>query len=476
MKDKDKTKVSFVDSMSAEEVTGSSILVETPNYKILLDCGFYQSNDKKKDYLINKRVPKSYKCKDLDFIFICHTHYDHIGKVPKMYKDGFRGATIVPMGSKAIMQRMFVDCAYISQRDTELINSQENTKYQPLYTNEDVDNCMDYICERPINEKIVLNDEISYMFIPSGHLLNGCQLLLWITNNNITKCLGYTSDIGNRYVGNQFVGKFEPLTKCDVLIGESTYGDRDKLKIREKERKNDYEKLKTIIEHQVIEAHGKLVIPSFAQSRPLQVLSMIYNLYGEDKDFGYKVYLDSPLAIDLLNLVRENLDNNKLELYDKIINWENLILVKETEDSKRLVASNEACIIISTSGMCNVGRIRHHFKSMVSNANATILFCGYSSTNSLASILKDPKTKEIKIDDKSYIVRCNVSNLKSLSGHAMFEQLLDYYSSVNCNKIILQHGSKEAKETLAKELKNKLEKECKTSKVICANSSLKFTL
>ena len=475
MAKKENIKISFVDSMSAEDVTGSSILVETPNYKILLDCGFYQSNDKKEDFLINRRNPKEYKPKNLDFIFACHTHYDHIGKIPKMYKDGFNGVTIVPNGSKEIMKRMFIDCAYINERDIELINKQEESNYYPLYTNEDIDKCYDYIIENPIEEKIVVNDEISFMFIPSGHLLNSCQLLLWITYDNKTKCIGYTSDIGNKYIDNNFVGKFKPLEKCDILIGESTYGDRKDLKIKNKERKNDYNKLKTIIDMQVVKMNGRLVIPSFAQSRPLQVIGMIYDLY-KDTDFSKKVYLDSPLAIDLLKLVENSIDGDELEYYRDILNWKNLVLVKESEDSKTLSSSNESCIIVSTSGMCNVGRIRHHFKSMVSNPNATILFCGYSSENSLASILKDPKTQEITIDKKKYIVRCCVNNLKSLSGHAMYEQLLDYYSSVNCNKIILHHGSKESKETLAKDLKKQLEKECKTTRVVCANNSLKFTL
>jgi metallo-beta-lactamase family protein len=475
MAKKENMKISFVDSMSAEDVTGSSVLVEAPNCKILLDCGFYQSNDKKKDFLINKRNAKEYKPKDLDFVFACHTHYDHIGKIPKIYKEGFCGKTIVPNGSKEIMKRMFIDCAYINERDIEIINKQEGTNYYPLYSNEDIDYCYNYIYEYDINKKIKINDEISFMFIPSGHLLNACQLLLWITYDNITKCIGYTSDIGNKYIDNKFVGKFEPLEKCDILIGESTYGDRKDLKIKNKERKNDYEKLKSIIDTQVIQMNGRLIIPSFAQSRPLQVIGMIYDLY-KDTEFSCKVYLDSPLAIDLLKLVENNLIGEELDYYKNLLNWSNLVLVKESEDSKLLSRSKESCIIISTSGMCNVGRIRHHFKSMVGNANATILFCGYSSENSLASILKNPKTQEISIDKKYYPVKCSVNNLKSLSGHAMYQQLLDYYSKVNCNKIILHHGSKEAKEILAKDLKKVLEKECKTTRVICANNSLKFTL
>ena len=158
------------------------------------------------------------------------------------------------------------------------------------------------------------------------------------------------------------------------------------------------------------------------------------------------------------------------------MNWDKLVLVKESEDCKELVQSKEPCIILSTSGMMINGRIRHHFKSIVSDPCSTILFCGYSTEGSLASLLKDPKRKEINIDNKTYTIRCTSDSLKSMSGHGTFDVLLDYYSKVNCNKIILQHGSTNAKENLAKELKKKLEKECKTTRVVCANNSLKFTL
>jgi Predicted exonuclease of the beta-lactamase fold involved in RNA processing len=260
-----------------------------------------------------------------------------------------------------------------------------------------------------------------------------------------------------------------------LLIGESTYGERQDLKIREKERKNDLDKLKSIIDMQVLTMHGKLIIPVFAQSRCPSILTMIYQLYCNE-NFPYKVYIDSPLAIKLLYDYRDVLEGEEKELFEKILNWDNLVLVEETIDSKALVADNSPKIVLSTSGMCQIGRIRHHFKSVISNPNATILFCGYSTEGSLASLLKDPKRKEIDIDGKTYVIRCCSQSLKSMSGHATFEVLLDYYSHINCNKIILHHGNTEAKENLSKELKKKLEKECKTTKVICANNSLKFTL
>ena len=182
------------------------------------------------------------------------------------------------------------------------------------------------------------------------------------------------------------------------------------------------------------------------------------------------------MAIQIFKDSSEILTDTEKEEFDELLNWENLIFVKESEESKALVDSEEPCVICSTSGMCNVGRIRHHLKSVIPNPNATVLFVGFSTEGSLASILKDNKVKSIMIDGKEYKCRCASYSLKSMSGHAPFNQLVDYYTSVNCNKIILHHGNQSAKETLAKELRKQLERKCKTSRIIIANSSLKFTV
>ena len=474
-KKKDKITISFIDEPASEDVTGSSVLVSTPNYNILLDCGLAQSNDKYEDFLANNRKTKEFKAKNIDFIFISHLHADHALLTPKLYKDGFRGATIVSQHSKGVLTAMATDCAYINERDILVINSQHDKNYKPLYSMDDVCTMLEYTIEKPVNERIKINDEISFKFVPSGHLLGGCQIILYITIDGLTKTIGYTGDIGNYKLHNYFVGKFQPIEHCDILIGESTYGDRPDLKTGTKERKNDLDKMQSIIDTQVKEMKGRVLIPSFAQSRCQQLALMIYQLY-KDKDWQPKVYIDSPLAITIFEEYSKILDGEERELFYEMLSWDNLRLIKESDDSKSLVKSSEPCVVISTAGMCNVGRVRHHLKKMVSNPNSTILFVGFSTEGSLASMLKDNKRKSITIDTKEYVCRCSSYSLKSLSGHAPFGQLLDYYSSVNCNKIILHHGNNSAKECLANALKEELEKKCKTTRVVIANSSLKFSL
>jgi metallo-beta-lactamase family protein len=475
-KKKDGIMVSFADEYASEDVTGSGVFIETPNYKILLDCGLRQSNNKCNDFLDNMKKPKAYKAKDLDFVFISHQHSDHSLRTPKLYKDGFRGTTIVPEKNKAILKIMAEDSANITERDVLLINNQYNKHYEPLYDLSDVATMLEYTLEFPVNKKIFINDEISFMFIPSGHLLGGCQIILYITVNGVTKSIGYTGDIGNRVVKNYFVGTFEPIScYCDVLIGESTYGDRPDIKTGIKERNNDLDKLKSIIDTQVKEMNGRLLIPSFAQSRCQALVAMIYQLY-KDKAWQPDVYVDSPLAIQIFNEYEKLLDGEDKELFDEVIRWSKLHFVNETDESKMLVSSTTPCVIISTAGMCQVGRVRHHIKSLIGNQNATILFVGFSTEGSLASLLKDPKRKAITIDEKEYKCRCSTYSLKSMSGHSPFNQLLNYYSEINTPKIILHHGSTEAKNTFADALKDELSKKCKTTRVVIANSSLKFML
>lgn len=474
-KKKKEIKISFVDEPASEDVTGSGVYIETPNHKILLDCGLSQSNDKYEDFLANNRKPKEFKPKDLDLVFVSHLHADHCLGVPKLYKNGFRGGTVIPQGSFGIFKTMAEDSALISERDVLFINSQHNKKYEPLYSLKDVETALTYTLEKPIGEKIYIDDELSFKFVPSGHLLCGCQIVLYITIDGLTKTIAYTGDIGNPNVKNYFVGKFEPIEHADIVIGESTYGDRPDIKTRNKERKNDLNKLKSIIDIQVHEMSGRVIIPTFAQSRAQALAYMIYSLY-KDNEWQPKVYVDSPLSIQIFKDYESVLEGEDKEIFDELLNWKNLIFVKEPEDSKSLVASNEPCVILSTAGMCNVGRVRHHLKSIISNPNATALFVGFSTEGSLASLLKNNKVQYITIDGKEYKCKCASYSLKSMSGHADFSSLLEYYKSINCQKIILHHGNNSAKEYLSKALKNEYEKQCKTTRVIIANSSLKFRM
>lgn len=424
---------------------------------------------------MNNRKYREFKAKELDYIFITHTHADHCLLLPKLYKEGCNAQIIISDGSGQIYKDMAEDCAEINERDVLFINSQHNKNYMPLYDLSDVEKSVNHMTEFSVNRKIKLDDSLSFELIPAGHLLGSCQVLLYLTYNNLTKTILVTGDIGNKVVKNRFVGEYQQVSKADIVIAESTYGDKPDIKTGKKERKNDLEKFKSIIERQIHEMKGRVIVPSFSQSRMQQLALMVYQMY-KDSEWKPKVYIDSPLSIRIFNDYEACLEGQDKDDLDELINSGMFTFVKEPEKSKALVASNEPCLVLSSSGMCQVGRIRHHLKKCVSDPNATILFVGYSTDGSLASLLKDNKCKSITIDQKVYPCRCSSYSLKSMSGHAPFNQLVENYSNINCQKLILHHGSKLAKETLKEALDKEYMRNCKTTRVIIANSSLKFSV
>lgn len=305
-----------------------------------------------------------------------HNHADHCLLCPKLYKEGCKADVVISEGSSQVLKDMSEDCAEINERDVLLINNQHNKNYSPLYSIDDVHNMMNYVHEHSVNKKIFVDDELSFKLIPSGHLLGSCQILLYLTVGNITKTILVTGDIGNKTIKNRFVGEYQQVEKCDYLIGESTYGDKPELKTGKKERKNDLEKFKSIIDTQIHDMNGRVIIPSFAQSRIQQLALMVYEMY-KDSDWKPKVYIDSPLSIKIFKDYSECLTDNDKEEFDEILKSDMFTFVKESDDSKTLVASKEPCLILSTSGMCQVGRIRHHLKKCIVDPNATVLLLDF---------------------------------------------------------------------------------------------------
>lgn len=474
-KKNDNIRISFVDSMSAQDVTGSCTYVETPNHKILVDCGLYQSDNLIDDFKLNKRHFKEFKPRELTDLFVTHLHLDHIGLIPRLYMEGYGGSVIMAKNNFEASIPMLRDSAFITERDATLINKQRGTNYKPLYTVEEANVATAHIMEYPYREKIKIDDELSFELYDAGHLLGSSQIKLYITVNNITKTILFTGDIGNEIVGNRFVGQFERVDKADVIVAESTYGDRPTFKTTKKERENDLEKIKTIIENVVIESKGRVLMPVFAQCRSQQLLLMLYRIFKDRTDTP-EFYLDSPLAVDITKVYEHILNEQDKKDLREALDWEHIHLIEDVEQSMSLVMEKKSGVYLSSSGFMNAGRVRKYLKNIINDANACILFCGYSSPNSLAGIIKNPKTRTVTIDQKVYKVKCAVYCLKSLSGHAPFNQLVDYYTSINCNKIILNHGSESAKNTLAENLKKELERKCSTARVVIANNSLKLSV
>ena len=473
-KSKDKIRVSFIGG-NAEDVTGSMTLVEFGEHKILLECGLYQSESLMNDYKINNRkLP--FKPSEIEYIFCGHNHADHMLLLPRLYAQGCKAKIIVPKNVKNLFEIMALDSAFIMQRDTETIERRYNKCVNPIYIDEDVSATLPYFQEYDYNQKIELDENISFQFIPSGHIINGAQLEIWIKNNNHISKIGYTSDIGNIVIPKYYVTPFQPIEKCDLFIGESTYSDNSR-SVTMKDREKDLEKIHSIIDTVCCDNGHKVLIPVFALDRVQNILTILYKMFGEDKSFDIPIIVDSPLACKITKLYEQLLTGEDLELYHQVMNWKNLKFVEEYEDSKFYQQSKEPMIICACSGWMSAGRSRTWAKRLLPDALSHIIFVGYSSEGSLSYKIKKGKvTKTISIDGKAYANKCNVTSLLSFSSHMQHNELLNYYSDVQCEKVALVHGDFKPKCEFSKELQNEISKKNKSNKVICVNKSTSILL
>lgn len=465
--------ISFIDEYASENVTGSMVYIKTPNYKLLLDAGFVQSNDIETDYKRNTRSMKKFKIKEIDYLFLTHTHGDHIFLAPYLYKQGCTAKTMIPKDSINILKIMLENCAGINERDARYLTKRNKKRFNPIFDNDDIEYFLKYVEEYPIGYMIKIDEELSFKWIPSGHLLKGCQLELYITIGNHTKKILYTSDLGNPKLRQCFTESFEPIEKANYVIAESTYGDKSDLKIRKKERELEMKYLKELILSQVVDKQGKLLIPSFSQSRTQSISYLIYEIF-KNQDIKFDIYIDSPLSMKLFDAMKDILTDGELLKLKELLKWKHLKFISSIEESFALMKSQKPCIIISSSGMCNHGRVKEHLKYILPNFNASILFIGYAGEGTTAD--KIQKNKIVEIDKQSYEINCNVYTLKTMSSHMPFKELVEYYSSIHCEKIFLHHGSKIAKKTLKETLEKKFIEDCKTTAVVAVNHDTIFEI
>lgn len=460
--------ISFINEPAAEVVTGSMVHIRTEKHNILLDAGYYQSADVLEDYRVNNRSLKSLKIKDIDYIILSHNHGDHIFYAPVLYKRNCQAKVLVPSQSTAIMKAMLEDCAHINERDAEYLTFRENKEFNPIFTKADVSHFLYYVEECPTHTKIKLDEDLSVEFIPSGHLLKGCQIILYIKEGGHTKKILYTGDLGNKYLQQPFTEKFEPVQSADAVIAEATYSGAKRNKITQRERNNDYNLLRHLVEDCVINKKMRLLIPVFAQARAESVLYLLYKMYAHKEFFNVNIYIDSPLACKIFKIYPQIIGDEHKATFNKMLQWKNVHFITEAKDSIELVASDESCIILSSSGMCNNGRVKYHIKSLVSNPNAIILFTGYATEGSVAHQLKN-QVSVVTIDGMEYEVKCKTASLQSMSSHIPYFAMLEYYSSIHCNKLILHHGNMDGKRQLKSDLDELFEQKYLTTKVIVSD-------
>lgn len=441
-----------------------------------MDCGLYQSvKSPWENYCVNSRK-FNFKAREIDAIFVEEAHMDHLGALPILYAHNCDAPIYIPKGNYDIFKVLLTDSAFISQRDVELFYKQRGKNYPPLYTQEDVENCLAHIVEVEIGETIQIDEQTTLQFIGAAHILNAAQIILKIKVGNVTKTIGFTGDVGNIAVKTPYVGQFEPIKKADILLGECTYGGVPE-GCKQKDREKDLEKMKTVITETCIENHGRVLIPCFANSRTQTIITMLYDLFGKDKTFKIPVLVDSPMACTITKMYEYLLEGEELEHYKEVLAWENLVLVEDPMESKAWRSSKEPCIACSANGMLTSGRSLGWLSKLLPGTNNYIMFVGYIPTDGGIGIkIKEGKCKHITVSGKRVANRCKIVSLKSFTSHMQYDELLEYYSSVKTPKILLVHGDQDGKIEFAKVLQEKISKKNSTTRVICGNVDYSVTI
>lgn len=429
---------------ATHEVTGSCYFLEACGKNILIDCGMEQG----KDTFENQEIPVL--SAQIDAVLLTHAHIDHSGKLPLLYSEGFRGKIHATSATSALCNIMLRDSAHIQMAEAEWKNRKSkragDIPAEPVYDMEDAMATIRMFVPHEYTERFTLYDGIDVRFTDVGHLLGSASIEIWITENNVTKKVVFSGDIGN--INQPLINDPQYITEADYVIMESTYGDRN-----HGERPDYIKELSEIIQT-TFDRGGNVVIPSFAIGRTQMLLYYIRKikeaqlLRGHD---NFKVYVDSPLAVDATRIFHEFMtgyfDEEAKELVNKGINplsFPGLKTSITSDESKAINFDDEPKIIISAAGMCDAGRIRHHLKHNLWRSDSTILFVGYQSVGSLGRIILDG-APEVKLFGETIQVSAQIRSLAGVSGHADRDGLIKWLSSFKMKpeRVFVVHGDDE---------------------------------
>ena len=464
---------------NSETVTGSCIYIRFEDKQILLECGLHQSSSN--SYLDSYRANTEkfpFKPCEIDYVFVNHAHIDHEGLLPRLIKEGFKGKIILTEATARISDLLMRNCSFILADEARVLSKRYNRDYSPVYTLDDVERTLDFFSIYDEYDTVFkLDDTVSFQWLRNSHCVGATQLQLILNGNNGQKKILYTSDIGALNSKNHYVDNTEiPDFVNDLVIMESTYGNPKR--INKKTREFDVEHLRVAIET-VLESNGTVILPAFSFSRSQELLTILYELYGNNDSFITPVVVDSMLTCDITDAYNEILDNDSFKLWNKVYNWKNVKYVREKVDSQMCVLDSTPKIVISSSGFCVNGRVLAYLDKYLRDTNSMIIFSGFVGDNDsyLSYRIKNYKDhKTININKKPVPNRADAICLSTLSSHAGFDDLITYGSSLRTNKLVLVHGDTDAKENLKKKLKEAISKNDNTYKVVCSEKGMVIDL
>lgn len=428
---------------AARTVTGSCHLLRIKDKLVLLDCGLYQgkgSSEKGNDYF-------PFKPEEVDYVILSHAHIDHSGRIPLLYKRGFKGQVICTDATLGLCAAMLPDSGHIQESEVEWKNRKRERQgldaLEPLYTSEDAIKSMRLFKGYPYDKTIEIFDGLKIIFRDAGHLLGSAMVELLINEDNKELRLVYSGDIGNKNI--PLIKDPSKIKFADYVIMETTYGDRFHT-----ESDADIKALISIIK-ETFRKGGNVIIPSFAVGRAQEVIYAL-NKYVESNELkGCHVYVDSPLAAESTNIFRKfrnYYDEQALKYLssgDDPLDFSGLIFTKSQQESAELNKIQSGAVIISASGMCEAGRIKHHLKHNLWRKECSIVFVGYQGEGTLGRAIVDG-AKKVKIFGEEIAVNAKVYNLHGLSGHADRNGLYEWITGFvkKPKKVFLVHGDAES--------------------------------
>ncbi len=435
-------------SGGAGTVTGSSHLLRIKDKRVLLDCGLYQGRDEKdRGNDVFAYIPST-----IDVLILSHAHIDHSGRIPLLYKRGFRGKIYTTPPAIALCKILLIDSAFIHGQDAEWENKKRSRKglapIEPLYTVEDAENCLELFEPLDFYQEKEIFDGLRINFIEAGHMLGAAITELYIEEESRKIKLVYSGDLGNHNI--PLMKEPKEVSEADFLILESTYGNR-----LHPDTKTEEDELIAII-NDTYRRGGNVIIPSFAVGRT-QELIYILNEYAEAGKLspGIKVYVDSPLASKSTDIFKAHMSyfdketQEKILKGDHVLEFENLFFTESVQDSMALNKVRKGAVVISASGMATAGRIRHHLKHNLWRSECSVVFVGYQAVGSLGRILQEG-AKEVTLFGEEIAVNARIHSFSGLSGHADRNGLYNWVKAIRKGpkEIFLTHGDPEASEAL----------------------------
>ena len=438
-------------------MTGSKHLITTDSGKtILLDCGMYQGKGMETDEA-NREL--GFDPKDIHYLLLSHAHIDHSGLIPYIYSLGFRGKIYCTAATRDLCELMLQDTAFIQEQDVRWYNKkmdrQNKPKIKPLFDMSDAQQVMKLFRTVEYDTPYRLNEEIEIQFTNSGHMLGSAVISVAITENGQTKRIAYTGDLGRLH--SHILATPQAFPQCDYLICESTYGNR----LHEDTLVSE-EQLLGIVEETCMYKKGKLLIPSFSVGRTQEIVYVLNELFNDGRLERVPVYVDSPLSANATEIFRRHAHTLNEQVQDTLrydpdpFGFNGLRYITDVQQSKALNRSEQPCIIISSSGMLEAGRIKHHVSNHIDDPSTTILIVGYCTPSSLGARIQDPSLRYVSIFGFDHRIRAQVTKVEGFSGHGDYQEMIQYLTACQdakkVQKVFIVHGEYSAQEAMKSHL------------------------